>query len=186
MRSDYINTNVLSHILWAMTPADRLISEIALQTGWRIDDILELETESIKHALELKRPALTITEKKTGKRSRKQLPRRLLQECLQQAGRFYVFEGRDDWRKHRTRQAVFLDLKRVAKKFKIKCNFSPHSLRKNYAVYMRENFGFEAAQKALNHTNPNVTFVYAFSDLDEMKSAKKRKRATGKQKKSRN
>lgn len=164
MRSDYVNTETLSHLLWALQPVDKLVCELCLQTGWRIDDVLQLRTEQLRHALQLKRPALCITEMKTGKRSRKILPAQLLQDCLQQSGRFYVFEGRDDWRKHRTRQAVYMDIKRAARKFNIKLNLSPHTLRKNYAVYMYKQYGLERVQAELNHDNTIVTLLYALSD----------------------
>ena len=112
----------------------------------------------------LKRPALTITEKKTGKRSRKALPRELLEELHKQCGARYVFEGRDDINKHRSRQAVYMDLKRTAKRFGVKINLSPHSLRKNYAVYICKKYGFERCKKELNHENDFVTMLYAFAD----------------------
>lgn len=93
------------------------------------------------------------------------LPLQLIDGLLQQAGRIYVFEGRDDYRKHRTRQAVFADLKRVAKRFNIKINLSPHSLRKNYAVYLK-NSGrtLEEIGAAMNHDNITTTIIYALSD----------------------
>lgn len=164
IRSDYISSDTIGPLLWALTRADKLICELCLQTGWRVDDVLNLRTEQVKHALTLKRTALTITERKTGKRSRKEIPRQLLQDCKEQAGELYVFQGRDDYRKHRTRQAVFLDIKRAAKKFNIKLNLSPHSMRKNYAVYMYHKHGLERVQAELNHDNALVTMLYALSD----------------------
>lgn len=175
MRTDYISSDFLSVFLWALTRADRLICEISLQTGWRIDDVLELTVTQAENALKLKRPNIQITEKKTGKKSRKQLPRQLLIECLAQAGELYLFQGRDDYRKHRTRQAVYLDIKRTAKKFNIKLNLSPHSMRKNYAVYIYHNYGLERTKRELNHDNDLVTLLYALSDEISAKHAKPNK-----------
>lgn len=172
MRSDYIATDAIGALLWALTPADSLICQIVLQTGWRIDDVLEIKTEQAVNALKLKKTALTICEKKTGKRSRKYIPRDLLQKCANQGGAIYLFEGRDSIEKHRTRQAVFMDLKRTAKKFGLKINLSPHSLRKNYAVFIYENYGFERVKKELNHTNDFVTMIYAFANQLQKKSGK--------------
>lgn len=177
MRTDYISSDFLSVFLWALTRADRLICEISLQTGWRIDDVLELTAEQARKALELKRPNIQIIEKKTGKKSRKQLPRELLSECLAQSGEIYLFPGRDDYRKHRTRQAVFLDIKRTAKKFNVKLNLSPHSLRKNYAVYMYNKYGLERTKRELNHDNELTTLLYALSDEISAKHAKQGKKA---------
>ncbi len=175
MRTDYISNDTLAPLLWALTRADKLICELCLQTGWRIDDVLALRSEQVRHALTLKRTALTITEKKTGKRSRKLIPRELLHDCNDQAGELFVFQGRDDYRKHRTRQAVFLDIKRAAKKFNIELNISPHSMRKNYAVYMYKRYGLARVQTELNHDNITVTMLYALADeLSEKHPSKAR------------
>ena len=165
MRSDYINTDTISHLLWALQPANRLVCEVALQTGWRIDDILELKTADIAEAKNKRRHGVTITEQKTCKRSTRYLPVLLIEELLEQAGRIYVFEGRDDYRKHRTRQAVFLNLKKAARAFNIKLNLSPHSLRKNYAVYLRQQGkSLSEIQEIFNHDNLLTTVIYALSD----------------------
>lgn len=175
MRTDYIENDVLSVFLWALTRADKLICELCLQTGWRVDDVLALTVEQARHALTLKRASIQIIEKKTGKKSRKNIPRKLLVDCLEQAGEIYLFQGRDDYRKHRTRQAVYLDIKRTAKKFNIRLNLSPHSLRKNYAVYMYRNYGLERTKRELNHDNELVTLLYALSDEISDKHAKGKK-----------
>ena len=165
IRTDYIRTDSIGALLWALQPANSLVCKVALETGWRIDDILQLKTEQIKHCKNKKRHTLTIIESKTNKKSTRVLPLVLLNQLDEQAGRIYVFEGRDDYRKHRTRQAVFLDLKRVAKRFKIKENLSPHSLRKNYAVYLRQQGKtLEEIQQALNHDRILTTMIYALAD----------------------
>lgn len=164
MRSDYIKTDEIGALLWALREPNSLVCELVLQTGWRIDDVLSLKRCELDRALALKRPTLTITEKKTGKRSRKSVPRSLLLRCRRQAGAVFVFEGRDSVEKHRTRQAVYYDLKKTAKKFGVKVNISPHSLRKNYAVYMYNHYGFERVKRELNHENDFVTMIYAFAD----------------------
>jgi site-specific recombinase XerD len=165
LRSDFVDTNTVGHILWALQPANKLVCEVSLQTGWRVDDVLHLTTKQIKEALQKKRCTVSVEEQKTGKRSTRYLPRELCERLLEQSGRIYVFEGRDDYRKARSRQAVFLDLKRVAKKFNIKLNLSPHSLRKNYAVYLRDQGkSLAEIQKILNHDNIATTMLYAMAD----------------------
>ena len=137
--------------------------------------MLELTVTQVETALKLKRPNIQIVEKKTKKKSRKQLPRELLKACLEQAGEIYIFQGRDDYRKHRTRQAVYLDIKRVAKKFNIKLNLSPHSMRKNYAVYMYHKYGLTRTKEELNHDNELITLLYALSDEISAKHGRERK-----------
>lgn len=160
MRSDYINTDTVQHILWALTPQNKLACELALATGWRIDDVLRLRTEALLNGRKI-----TLIEKKTGKKSTRTISAKLYKRLVDESGKLYVFEGRNDYRKHRTRQAVYQDLKRAAQRFNIKLNLSPHSLRKNYAVYLREQ-GLSVAeiQRELNHRDIAVTMIYCFSD----------------------
>lgn len=170
MRSDYVDNDTIGHLLWAMTNTNRLVCEVALQTGWRIDDVLAIRSEQVESAAHQKRPTITITEKKTGKRSTRALPKELVTDLLNQSGRLYCFEGRDDWRKPRTRQAVYLDIRRVAKRFGIKSRLTPHSLRKNFAVADRKAHGLEHTRKSLNHDSELVTMLYAFADeLDSLR-----------------
>jgi site-specific recombinase XerD len=161
MRTDFVCTDTVQHILWALTPANKLVCEVALATGWRIDDILCLRSAQIARST----GKLTIKEKKTGKRSTKTVSKDLLKRLKVESGRLFVFEGRDDYRKHRTRQAVFQDLKRAAVRFNLKLNLSPHSLRKNYAVFLREQgLSVEEIRQELNHRDLAVTMIYCFSD----------------------
>lgn len=64
MRSDYIKTDEVGALIWGLTKPNKLVCEVVLQTGWRIDDVLSLERTELERALKLKRPALSITEKK--------------------------------------------------------------------------------------------------------------------------
>ena len=61
-----------------------------------------------------------------------------------------------------------MDIKKASKRFNIKINLSPHSLRKNYAVYLK-NCGksLTQIQAELNHDNYVTTLLYMMSD--EMK-----------------
>jgi site-specific recombinase XerD len=123
--------------------------------------VLTLKTEQLLGG----RNDLTITEQKTGKTSTKEITEDLAQRLLEQAGRLFVFEGRDDWRKHRTRQAVYLDLKKAAHRFNIKINLAPHSLRKNYAVYLRkQGKSLAEIQNEMNHRDLATTMLYALAD----------------------
>ncbi len=164
IRSDYIQNDTVGVLLWALQPENRLACEVALQTGWRIDDVLNLTKEQVEAALE-KKNRLTVTEAKTGKKSTKTVPVQLLRKLRDNSGRIYVFEGRDDYRKHRTRQAVFLDIKKTAHRFNLKINLSPHSLRKNYAVYLRKKGKtLEQIREELNHRDSATTMIYALAD----------------------
>lgn len=108
MRSDYYFRAEVEHILAALTPANRLACEVSLATGLRIGDVLALKTAGLCQRM-------TVQEQKTGKNRRVRFTNDLYTRLLAFAGKTYVFPHRLDGRKHRTRQAVWKDLKRVQK-----------------------------------------------------------------------
>ena len=95
------------------------------------------------------------------------LPKDLVDRALMCSGQHYVFEGRLNGRTHRTRQAVFKDLKKAKANFGIKENLSVHSLRKAYAVeeYLRSGGNLKKVQKLLNHDSEAVTMLYALANV---------------------
>lgn len=106
-----------------------------------------------------------IREQKTGKRRRVNLTKELAAEMLRNAGEIWIFESPKNPAKHRTRQAVWADVKRAAKAFRLPQNVAPHSVRKVYAVdLMRKYHDLKRVQRALNHSNPAVTMIYAMAD----------------------
>lgn len=160
VRTDYVNTDTFIHLLSALMPANRLALIVSLCTGLRIDDVLSLKTETVRKG------RFTIKEMKTGKRRKIRLPKNLQIKLLQQAGRIYIFEHRTDYTKHRTRQAVFKDLKRACKLFRVSgVNISPHTARKIYAVgEYKQTCSLARVQELLNHSDEGVTMLYAMAD----------------------
>lgn len=177
VRTGYVEPDAFRLLLTALMPANRLALEVSLTTGLRIADVLHLKTADLVRTA---RP--TITERKTGKRRRVYFPRALRDALLLQAGRFYIFEGRYDERRPRTRQAVFKDLKRVAKLYridgeKIRANVAPHTARKIYAVQdYRAHGSLERVRRLLNHGDEAVTVLYALADRLERKQRRSRAR----------
>lgn len=142
-----------------LTPANRLVMAAVLHTGRRVGDILAIRTD------QLGSNTIWITEQKTGKRSKIQLPDSILEPIRKQAGRLWAFPGRSDETKHRTRQAVWHDLHRAAKALRLEGSLGTHSGRKLYAVeLMRQWRDLGAVQRDLRHSNPAVTMLYAFAD----------------------
>lgn len=174
MRSDYISGDVFSHVLAALTPPNRLALALSALTGLRISDCLGLQTERLKSSRNNK---ITVTEQKTGKKRRIYIPNNLYREMLSQAGRYYVFENRFDEKKPRTRQAVYKDIKRAAKVFRLssKLQLSPHSARKLYAVGVYGKSGnIKKVQELLNHNDEAVTMLYALADELTAKKLKRK------------
>lgn len=162
MKTDYIHKQELQHVLAALMPPNRLALEISLATGLRIGDVLNLRSEGLAGAPERR---ITVRELKTGKNRRLKLPAELYERALGMAGKVFVFENRLDWRRPRTRQAVFKDLKRSAALFRIGVNVAPHSARKVYAVEEYHKSGdLKRVQGLLNHSGEAVTMLYAMAD----------------------
>jgi integrase len=141
-----------------------------MHTGLRIGDVLALKTEQLK-------TVMTIKECKTGKKKRVGLTADLLDEIRDQSGEFWAFPGRFKDRPH-TRQAVWKDVKRAAKAFRLPQNIAPHSFRKIYAVDLLNKYGdIKRVQRALNHSNEAITMIYAVSDkLLDQKRCRRKKR----------
>ena len=168
MKSEYLLSQEVEHVLAALTPSNRLVCRVCLHTGLRVSDVLCLKTEQLK-------PLFYVTEAKTGKKKRVGLPSQLLEELRQNAGDVWVFPSRVDPSKHRTRQAVWRDVKRAAKAFRMPQNVTPHSFRKVYAVDLLARYGdAKKVQRALNHSDMATTMIYAMAD--KMVSSRKRAR----------
>lgn len=177
MRSEWVDAGTLDLILAAMMPGNALAVECSLATGLRIDDVLALKTETVRRT-----PRPYIRDSKTGKTHRVYLPRELRARMLAQAGRVYVWEHRTDWTRHRTRQAVYKDMRQAAWVFerngRLGAHVSPHSARKCAAVRAYQRGGLDAAAALLNHDegHPLVTMVYALADQAGAAGASGRRR----------
>jgi len=168
LKTEYLMNKELEHVLAVLTPSNALVCQVSLHTGLRIGDVLNLKTEQIK-------PRFWVTEQKTGKRRLVGLPEPLREQILAQAGKVWAFPSRDG-EGHRTRQAVWKDVKRAAKMFRLNQNVAPHSFRKVYAVDLYEKYGdLKTVQKALNHSSESVTILYACAA--QLLNAKRLKKA---------
>ena len=170
MTTEYLLDREVDLILSALTETNRLVIRTALVTGLRIGDVLALKPERLK-------PHFWVTEQKTGKKRQIGLPEPLLSDLKKEAGKVWVFPGRDP-RKHHTRQAVWKDMKRAAKAFRLPLNVGPHSARKVYAVELLRKYGDLArVRRALNHNSETVTLLYAMADKQRELRPQKRKRS---------
>lgn len=165
MRAEWAPKETLELLLTAMMPANRLAIRASMATGLRIGDVLAFKTA------EVRQQRWTVKEQKTGKLRRVYLPTKLCEDILAQAGRIWAFEGRSDAKKHRTRDAVYKDLRRVATLYRVDGkklveHISPHSARKVYAVEAYQKTGsLRKVQDLLNHEDEAVTMLYALADV---------------------
>ena len=160
----------VQQVLDLLTYENRLVCRTLLHTGLRISDVLSLKTDQLK-------PNFWITEQKTGKRRQVGLPEPLLSDLRESADGQWVFPGLKPG-KHRTRQAVWKDVKRAAAAARLTQNVAPHSCRKVYAVELLNKYGdIERVRRALNHGGIEVTLIYALAD--KRLTAKGRRRRSG-------
>ena len=157
MKTEYLLHREVGHVLAALMPQNRLIARVCLHTGLRVGDVVALRTRDIGQQF-------MVTEAKTNKRRRVGLTEDLIRDILAQAGPEWAFPGRVPGG-HKSRQAVWADVKRAARAFRLPQNVGPHSLRKVYAVDLLERYGdIGRVQRALNHSSIETTLIYAMAD----------------------
>lgn len=172
MKTEYLLKREVDMVLSALTEQNRLVMRTALHTGLRVGDVLQLQPHEL-------RPHFWVTEDKTGKRRQVGLPEPLLTDLRNHAGQYWVFPGRNP-RRHRTRQAVWKDVKRAAQAFRLPQNVAPHSFRKVYAVELMQKYGdIEKVRRALNHNSECVTMIYALADQQLRARSRRRRPAPG-------
>lgn len=157
MTTEFLIEREMEHVFAALMPENRLVCRVCVATGLRVGDVLSLRTEQLS-------PQFWVTESKTGKRRRVNFKQELLEELKAHAGSEWVFPGRNP-QKPRTRQAVWRDVKRAAKAFRLPQNVAVHSLRKVYAHKMLEDSkgDMRKVQRALNHSDAATTMVYVMA-----------------------
>lgn len=160
MQSKYIDINEYFAIYKYMQRENVLALQVALNTGLRINDVLKLRRSDFQGN------TFTYIAEKTGKKGKKTLPSNLYKQLLSIAGENYIFPGRNSSSKHRTRQAVWRDMKKACKALGIDASgVSCHSARKTYSVNVLKEFGFTRAQRELQHSRADQTMLYVFSDI---------------------
>lgn len=159
MTTQYLLESQLELLLAGLTPDNRLVCRVMLWTGLRVGDVLALRSDQLARCF-------WITEQKTGKRRKVGLPDRLIAEIRSRAGASpWAFPSPYDPRKPRTRQAVWADIDRTARALRIRANAGTHTMRKEYAVDLMRKYGdLDRVRRALNHSNPTVTVLYALAD----------------------
>ena len=175
MKTEYLLNREVDGVLATLMPANALVMRVALHTGLRVSDVLSLKTDQLA-------PRFWVTESKTGKRRQIGLPEPLLSDLKKCAGDPWVFPGKKPTA-HRTRQAVWKDVKRAAAALRLPQNAAPHSARKVYAVELMQKYGdIERVRRALNHSSESVTLIYALADKQLENKYRRRRAAPGRRK----
>lgn len=161
MKAEYADAAVIRYLMTYMQPDNALALEVSLQTGLRIDDVLSAKTDNLSGFI------LRVVEKKTGKKQTKKLEPATVRRLRANARDGYIFPTKKKSARktsHKTRQAVFLDLRKAVDRAGISAHISPHSARKSYAVDVYHDGGLSAVKAALNHDRELTSMLYAFSD----------------------
>lgn len=165
MANRYIPPDRLDAVRRHLSGTDGLITDVLLDTGFRLDDVMHLRVYHIRSGV------LDLRERKTGHRRCVALSEGLRERCRAYArrrnGLSYAFPAlRAGGRRkmHRTTYwRHFIDAVRRAGYGGE--GYTPHSLRKVYAVRLFEKTGSLAAVQAdLGHSRPEITMIYALSN----------------------
>lgn len=179
MTTGYIDETILIRMYDCLTSENALCLRVLVATGMRITDCLSLTRRQVKNAWDMNpiNPILRYREKKTGKYREVYLSPQMCHDLVfrPMPESVWCFPGRDP-EKHRTRQAVWKDLKRTARLYRVNhkrllANIGPHTARKIYAVKLYHEVDkqglyepLEYVRKDLNHSDRTVTFLYALAD----------------------
>lgn len=165
MRSDFLPESCWRSMYKVMQRGNLNAIRVSLETGLRIDDVLCLKTSDLYADNGIDgNNKFEYVAKKTGKVGHTEISLELWRELRREAGEIWVFPGRNP-EKHRTRQAVWKDVKKASKLLGFEGQISPHSARKTFAVELRKSKGLSEVQKALQHTDRETTMLYAFADV---------------------
>ena len=167
--AEYLLNSQIELIFAALVPDNRRVLQVMLRTGLRVSDVLHLKKNEIGRQF-------WVTEQKTGKRKQCGLPDWLTKEIQSAAGESeWAFPSPFAPDRHRTRQAVWKDLKRASKLLRVPVNVGTHSMRKAYAVDLMNKYGsIEKVRRDLNHDSPMVTQLYAMADLLAVSAARRK------------
>lgn len=174
MRAAYIPPDHLKRIREHLKPQTKLVIDLAVETGYRIEDILTLRVWQIN----LKKREVWTIEQKTGKERTVQLSEGMCDRIAawtRPGSRFrYVFGTRRRHGKGRrklSRATVWRDMERACKACKLDGRqYTPHSLRKVYAVNaLAKKRSLVAVQRDMGHKHISTTMLYALSDrMDDL------------------
>ena len=161
VKAEYLRADLYATIFHEMSEANADACRVALETGMRIGDVLALRSSDI-HGNEV--AFVAQKTKKAAQITMKPETVRLLRKHTI-SGNPYCFPSTKVGA-HRTRQAVWADMRKACKLLGVRLHVSPHSCRKTYAVELFHKKGIEEVKNKLQHDNISTTLLYAFSDCN--------------------
>ena len=151
---------IINHLKKADDKRNLLLFVMGVYTGLRISDMLKLRIGDVKNKKNIK-----IKEKKTNNiriiQLHSELYKELYEYTYEKDPDDYLFKSRQGYNNAISRTQAYRILKNIEEKFRLD-NLGTHSLRKTfgYQMYNASKKDIVKVQKALGHTNINVTLRY--------------------------
>jgi integrase len=151
-------------LLGKLFGSDRLLMKLAIKSGLRISDLLNLKVEAIAKTM-------TVYETKS-KRERtfkigKKLYVELQNHCRGMKNDTYVFQSAVKHGKHIHRSTIHRRIKKALQGLNFDC--SAHSFRKRFAQNTFKKLGsVKKVQKAMNHHKISTTAAYLNIDVEKL------------------
>ncbi|WP_027190228.1 tyrosine-type recombinase/integrase [Fundidesulfovibrio putealis] len=147
-------------------PRDRLLFIMGINSGLRVQDLLELKVADVLGVKVGDR--ITVKEKKTGKENVLIINKEIMDAitgyvaAVAPEPEHYLFKSRKGKNYPLTTFAVTKAVKTWAAALNLKGNFGAHTLRKTWCYHQRKTFGvsWEVIAKRLNHSSPAITRRY--------------------------
>ena len=142
----------------ALPPTARLAWDVAVCTGLRVSDVLQLRPDM------LSRGRTAIVERKTGKWRSIHMPDSLYDRLIDHAALHksdWCFPAATDSDKPMSRDVIGAQLRRVNRLVAPQYTLSMHSARKIYAINLYRKTGdYNAVQRDLGHEHLSTTLIY--------------------------
>lgn len=156
--------------LYNTNKRDYLLFVTGINTGLRISDILQLKVKDVRGKDEIRlrmaktKKIITVEINKTLKKQYK----KVLDDTYNDND--YLIKSRNGFNKAICRERAYRILKDAGLKYGIK-NIGCHSMRKTFGYYLYETSGrkIEYVQKALGHSNSQVTYRYIGLEDEELR-----------------
>ncbi|AID45455.1 Phage protein site-specific recombinase, phage integrase family [Candidatus Arthromitus sp. SFB-mouse-NL] len=148
---------------------DYVLFSLAVYSGLRITDILNLKVRDVKNKNEF-----ILVEKKTGKRKTLNINpnlQNILKSFIKNRDdREYIISYRDNGENPISRARAFQIIKSCGDRFDLR--ISPHSLRKTFGYFhYKTNKDIIILQKIFNHSHTDITFRYIGVNSETIKKS---------------
>lgn len=153
-----IDSQLYRRLVDALPPAARLAWDVAVTTGLRVSDVLQLRPDM------LSRPRTAIVERKTGKWRMVNMPDTLYHRLIDHAAKYHsdwCLPAVSDPDKPMSRDVIGRQIREVARRIAPNYTISMHSARKIYAINLYRKTGdYKVVQRDLGHEHLSTTLLY--------------------------